>query len=290
MIGATAYRMQSGAEDFSRLEARTSQSEGAQSLLIYHGERSSYFACGAALLLYASAMAAFVTATMQPWAPPVETPLELVMEPAAPAAAPPETVQPEPMQEAVQEPVPEETRVEDPALPEAVQTPPVQELAPPLAVEPEPVAPVEPPKPSPLKVDPKPVEKTRPKQAEIKPPVKKIPVAALHNPAPPIPAAAGGGSPPSNALASGYANLVHGRIARVAAYPHAAMARGENARVPYRIVIGPSGELVSKSITPSGNADFDRAAAEALNRAAPFPPSGAVKPVALSGAIVFRLK
>jgi protein TonB len=92
-------------------------------------------------------------------------------------------------------------------------------------------------------------------------------------------------------VASGYANQVHSKIARIAinSYPRAAQARNESGRVSYHIVVGPSGELISKSIVPSGNATFDTAAAEAISRSAPFPAPGTAKPVSLSGAIVYRL-
>ncbi len=65
--------------------------------------------------------------------------------------------------------------------------------------------------------------------------------------------------------------------------------RHESARVAYHVVISPSGEIISKSITPSGNPTFDSAAAEALARAAPFPSPGVGRPVSLYGAIAYRL-
>jgi periplasmic protein TonB len=83
---------------------------------------------------------------------------------------------------------------------------------------------------------------------------------------------------------------VHGRIAQAAAsvVPRAALARHETGRVAYRIVISPSGSVMSQSISPSGNVAFDTAATQALARAAPFPATGLTRPASLSGAIVFR--
>jgi protein TonB len=241
---------------------------GVQGLLLDKDTKPSLLAAGAALLAYALLLAVIVTYKVNPQDVIEEQPLELVLE------MPPSAEPPAPAPQAVEPPPP--PVAEETPPPEAMQEPP-----PPLAVEPEPVAPVEPPKPVP------------PKKVEVKKVEKKLehkPIAAVpRSDASPAPAA--GGAPPSGAIASNYANLVYARIARAAAssYPRAAMANGASDRVPYHIVIGPAGELISKSVSSTGNASFDAAAAEALSRAAPFPPSGANRAVALSGAIVFRL-
>jgi protein TonB len=128
---------------------------------------------------------------------------------------------------------------------------------------------------------------------EQKKPVEHKPILPpRHVETPPRPAApAPQAPPPPNAIASGYANQVHAKIARIAinSYPRAAQLRNETGRVSYHIVIGPSGELISKNIVPSGNATFDASAAEALSRSAPFPATGMAKPVSLSGAITYRM-
>jgi periplasmic protein TonB len=79
---------------------------------------------------------------------------------------------------------------------------------------------------------------------------------------------------------------VHARIASVASDTVPDDFHGSG-RVSYHIVIAPSGQLISKSVSSSGNSLFDRAAAEALARAAPFPPTGMSRPVSLHGAIAF---
>ncbi len=237
---------------------------GAQTLLALKGTKPSYWTQSTALILYALLLAAAFTYATRPAPPPEEDAIELVM---LPPVVPPE-----------EQPVP----IEEPP-PVAEQTPPeekVEEPPPPIAEEP--VAPKPLPKPS-----PKPKPKPKPKVAEHKPPVEQPHHAAAR---PAAPARAGSATVPPNAIASSYANQVHSRIARAAAssIPHAALARHESGRVGYRIVISPSGAVISKSISPSGNAAFDTAAAQALARAAPFPATGMTRPASLSGAIVFR--
>jgi len=251
---------------------------GVQGLLLPDLPKPSYRTTAIVLIVYALALAGVVTYSAKPVETPPEEPLELVIEPAAPAPEAPPTAEEKPVEQPPEVPPVEEPPVEEPP----------QDLAPPPppAVEPEPVAPVEPPKPIP----PKPVKKVEKKPPPAKPAVKK-PAAAAAGHATPPGSAGTGGAAPSNAVVSGYANLVHARIARVAGnnYPRAALASGASGRVPYHIVIGPSGELISKSITPSGNPALDAAASAALARAAPFPPSGMPRPVSLSGAIAYRL-
>ncbi len=230
---------------------------GAQTLLALQGAKPSYRAQGIALILYALALAAVLTYTARPAPPTEEKAVELVMLPPV---------------------VPEElpAPIEEPPPPVAEEIPPekLEEPPPPIAEEPA-VAPVEP--------KPLPKPKPKPKVVEHKPAVEQPRHAAA-------PARTGPTTVPPNAIASGYANQVHARIARAAAssVPRAALARHETGRVGYRIVISPTGSVISQSISPSGNAAFDTAATQALARAAPFPATGITRPASLSGAIVFR--
>jgi protein TonB len=97
-----------------------------------------------------------------------------------------------------------------------------------------------------------------------------------------------------NAIPSDYASLVFQRINRVASgnYPRSALLAQQSARVGYVIVIGQSGELLSKSINYSGNSALDEAVTQALSRAAPFPapPNLGARSYRISGAIVYRLQ
>lgn len=231
---------------------------GSQSLLALQRVKPSYATQGLAVGLYALALAAAVTYTTSPKAPVEEEALELVMLPPA---------------------VPEQP-VEEPPPPVAEETPPeeTQELTPPVVEEP-PVAPViakpqAKPKPKPKPVEhAKPVDKPHPAQQS----------AAAPRAAPPV-------KVPPNAIPSGYFNQVSSRVARAAqsTRPAAALARHEFGRVGYRIVISPSGSVVSVSVSSSGHADLDAAARQALARAAPFPAFGGARPVAVSGGIQYR--
>ncbi len=246
---------------FDEFEVPTlSSSTGAQTLLIPTRRPSAYLTQGAAVAVYLLALTGLALYSAHPAPPAEEDAVELVMlPPAAPEEQPAPPPEPPP-------PVAEEI----PQPPEPDMPPP-----PPVAEEPAvaPVAPVEPPKPKPA---PKPVVK----------PVE-------HKPAPQPHAAQSTSQAPTNvppnALASGYANQVHARIAAAAAavVPRAALAAHQAGRVGYHIVISPSGSVVSQSITPSGNPAFDTAATQALARTS-FPATGMTRNAALSGAIVFR--
>lgn len=230
---------------------------GAQSLLApVRGKSSSILLQATAVALYALVLVAIATLSLRPAEPVLEEPLELVMLPA------------EPELPAVEEP--------PPPIEEALDEPP----PPPLAEEPEPVAPVE-PKPVIPEKKPLPVKK---KVAD------KSPLQEPRRAAPSAPGPASSPAPAANAIPSGYANQIFARVSRTASTSaaRAAIARGQSGRVGYRLVIGPAGQLMSKSISPSGNPTFDLAATEALARAAPFPPTGVSRPVSLSGAIVYR--
>ncbi|WP_020176374.1 energy transducer TonB [Methyloferula stellata] len=232
---------------------------GAQTLLLQPRPKPSYAVQAAAVAVYALALTGLAFYSARPTPPVEEDAVELVM---LPPAAPEE--QPAPLPEPPPPPVAEET----PQPPEPEMAPP-----PPVAEEPA-VAPVEPPKP-------KPVPQPKPKVVEHKP-------APVQHAAGPSTAQAPAKVPP-NAIASGYANQVHARIAAAAAavVPRAALAAHQSGRVGYRIVISPSGAVVSQSITPSGNPAFDTAATQALARAS-FPATGMTRNASLTGAIVFR--
>lgn len=232
---------------------------GAHRLLSPKAERSSSYSVQAiAVLTYALALVAVMTLTFHQADPVLEEPLELVMLPAEPEAPAIEEPPPSPIEEEI-EPEP----------------PP-----PPVAEEPEPVAPVESTPPIPEK-KPIPVKK---KRAE-KPPVQRPQRAAVS-----APGSARQAAPSAKAVPSGYANQIFARVSRTASTgpARAEIARGQKGRISYRLVIGPGGNLISKSITPSGNPIFDRAATDALARAAPFPPTGVARAISLSGAIVYR--
>jgi len=235
-------------------EPRAALTGGAQTLLALPRTPPSLLTQAIALLLYAMLLTAAFLYAARPTPSPEEDAVELVM---LPPAVPEEALAP------IEQPPPIEE-----ALPEKVE-----EAPPPIAEEPA-VAPV-PPK-----------AKPKPKAVEHKPPVEQ----PRHAPQAAGPARPGQANAPPNALASSYANQVHARIARAAAafIPRAALARHESGRVGYRILISPSGAVISQSISRSGNAAFDTAAAQALARAAPFPATGMTRPAALSGAIVFR--
>jgi protein TonB len=244
--------------DFDPELVPTVVSSGAQSLL-YDERRnlSSIIVQSIAVVAYATVFVAVASLTLRSSDTVLEEPLELVMLPFEPEIP------------AVEDSPPAEEPIEDEPPPPA------------LAEEPEPVAPVEPPQPIPER---KPV-RVKKKVAE-----KPVIPQASRPAAVTAPGPARVGQEPPNAVPSGYANQIHTRVSRTAATSsaRAAIAHGQNARVPYRLVIGPNGELVSKSISPSGNPTFDTAAAEALSRAAPFPPTGMSRPISLTGAIVYR--
>jgi len=246
---------------------------GAHTLLEHYRGRPAYIAQAAALVAYAFALVGLCYLA-KPKPVPQDQPIELTMvadDNPAPVDTPDTTPTPD-----VAEQTPDTPPVTDPTPPEQTalatpDTPPPDDLPPPPADQQETVAPVPPPPPAAV------VHRQKPKA-----------VAAAHAASPHhVAAASGGASHATNALPSYYANEVHARIARVASETAPDGFTGSG-RVPYRIVISPSGDLISKSITSSGNAAFDRAAAEALARAAPFPPTGTARPVSLYGAIAYR--
>jgi protein TonB len=156
---------------------------------------------------------------------------------------------------------PVEMVYDDPVQKEAEPTPP----PPPPEPEPEPEAAAEPVK--------------APEPPPPPPPKPKPQVGAPHTP---------------KAIPSNYTNQVFQRINRIASgnYPRSALAAHQSARVGYVIVIGQSGELISRSISPSGNSALDQSVLETLTRSAPFPapPDLGARSYKISGAIVFRIE
>jgi periplasmic protein TonB len=242
--------------------AAAAESDGAHSLLRSHSIRPAYLAQGAAILVYALALAGLCYLA-KPKPVPQDQPIELTMVPDDTPTPP-----------ALAEQTPDTPPLADPTPPEQTalatpDTPPDQDLTPPVDQQ-ESVAPVAPP-PPPAAVK----HHERPKAVAARPTSSRHFAAA--------PASASGGS---SAAPSYYANEVHARIASVASDTVPDDFHGSG-RVSYHIVISPSGQLISKSLSSSGNSLFDRAAAEALARAAPFPPTGTSRPVSLHGAIAF---
>ncbi len=223
---------------------------GAQSILTPLRAKPIYWPQGIAVALYAAVLAVAVLNKMHSAPPVPEEAIELVMLP------PPAPVAEEP-------PPP----VEEPPPPVAEDPPPVPDEPPPPPVAEEAVAPVE-PKPAPKPPQPK------PKVVEHKP---------VEKPRPPSPAPARVAvSPPANSVPSGYFNQVESRVAH-AAQSHPVKGPG---RVGYRIVIAPSGSVISATISSSGRPDLDAAAKRAV--AGPFPAFGGLRAVAVSGGIRYQ--
>ena len=161
--------------------------------------------------------------------------------------------------------------------------------------------PAPPPLPEPVKEvpptpPPEPVKEELPPPPEPEPePVKEAPPPPPPPPPPaPRPRPQTAAKPTPKAIPSNYTNQVFQRINRVASgnYPRSALAAHQSARVGYVIVIGQSGELISRSISPSGNSALDQSVLETLARSAPFPapPNLGARSYKISGAIVFRIE
>ena len=155
---------------------------------------------------------------------------------------------------------------------------------------------VQPPAPPPPEQQPQPVKEAEAaepvKQPEpIPEPVKEVPPPPQEQPKPkPRPAS----RQTPTAIPTNYANQIYQRINRVASgnYPRSALAQHQAARVGYVIVIGQSGELLSKSISSSGNSALDQSVLDTLSRSAPFPapPNLGARSYKISGAIVYRIE
>lgn len=255
------------------------ESSGAHTLLAPQRWRTSYVTQTAAVAAYALALVGLCYLA-KPKPVPQDQPIELTMV-ADEAPAPTDNLDsaPTPPPVAEQTPTPPDTPpVVEPSQQTALATPetvPNQDVPPPPADQQELVAPVPPSPPAPVK---------QVKQAKPKP--HQPAVAARTPSSAQAPAGGQASAAASNALPSYYANEVHARIARVASETIPEDFHGSG-RVAYHLVISPSGAVISKSLSSSGNPTFDRAAAAALARAAPFPPTGVAKPVSLHGAIAY---
>jgi protein TonB len=229
---------------------------GAQTILTPLRAKQTYWPQAAALALYAALLAIAALHRLSPAPPPEEEAVELVMLP------PPAAVVDEPPPPAEEAPPPV---AEEPP-------PPIDEPPPPPVAEEPAVAPVE-PKPIPKPKSPP----QKPKVVEHKPVEKPRPA-----PAAPTPAHPAASPPAANAVPSGYFNQVVSRVARIA---NSNPLRGPG-RVGYRIVIAPSGSVISASISSSGRPDLDSAARRAIS--GPFPSFGGARPVAVSGGVRYQ--
>jgi outer membrane biosynthesis protein TonB len=233
---------------------RRDETPGVQGLLRSSPPRPNYAARCGAVLLYALAFGAVVELGFSVQEKPIEeqSVIELAPIPAD------ETVEEEP-------PPPEEPDLPEPPPPEPEAVAPLPEVKPP------PPKPVQKPKPK--------VEKDRPRR-EPKPAAERARAVGQRTEAPAARAPA-----PAGAQTSAIANHFHACMQRAAsnAYPESQAPR--RARVGYRAVFGPTGSLVSYSITSSGNAAFDAIANRLGRRCGSVPAPG--KSVSLSGALTF---
>lgn len=180
---------------------------------------------------------------------------------------------------------------------ELVLETPVQEApAPPAKLDEPPPAP-----PAPAE-DVVAAEKPRPKPLRPKPPriVKSdvrptSPAPALPSPstASAAPTQAPSAPPPPKSLPSSYVSRIYERVSKAASgnYPRSALMRQLEGRVAYTLVIGADGQLLSYTVEPSGKEVFDKAAAAAIEAAAPYPapPELGAKAYQLHGVIAYQL-
>lgn len=236
----------------------------------------------ASLVLHGLALALLYHWHANPPAQPAEERLvELVLAPPQ-AVAPPPAPRPPPPAEAPPVQPPRQIRPPAPA-PAPRPAPARPRPAPPVAAPPSAVA--APAEPSPTAAAPAaPAADSAPSEPSA-PAAPSAPPAA---PAAPSAAAQAGPGIPSD-----YVNQVHARINRIASgrYPRAAALRRQEGRVGYTLLLAADGRLIRFELEPSGIEALDRAAAEALEAAAPFPPlpdlgGGTYR---VSGAIAYRL-
>lgn len=226
-------------------------------------------------------------------APVVEERIEVDLGPAAPreerlrapapprpvaAPAPPEAQPPPP------EPVSRPERIEPPPAPAPAAPLPVAEVPPegprdlprvsvPLAVAPAPQAPA-PRLPRPPALVGRAAPRVEAPDARELPALPGAPPVAVHG-GPPGPAggAAPQGAPGATDVLRAYLAGVRARIEGAKRYPRWARRRGIEGEVAVRFRIGPGGELLGAEVTRSSGMDvLDRAAVEAVEAAAPFPP------------------
>ena len=232
------------------------RASGALGLLIRPAPKANYAARCGAVALYALAFAAILKFGFSVQQKPVEeqSVIELATIPVDETPAPDEPAPPD-----------------EPDLPEP--PPPAPEAAAPVPeVKPAPPKPVQKPKPK--------VEKERPRHEARPAPAERAKASGPRVDAPAVRAPAPVGAP-----TSAIANHFHACMQRAAsnAYPESQAPR--HARVGYRAVFGPTGALVSYSITPSGNGAFDAIANRLGGRCGSVPAPG--KSVSLSGALTF---
>jgi protein TonB len=232
------------------------EASGAQGLLNAPSPRPNHAVRCGAVILYALAFGAILRLGFGVHEQPVEEQNVIELAP-IPADETPEEEQPA-------LPEPEELPEPPPPAPEAAA--PVPEVKPP------------PPKPVP-KPKPK-VEKERPRHEPRPAPAERARASGPRTEAPAARAPA-----PTGAPTSAIANHFHACMQRAAsnAYPESQAPR--RARVGYRAVFGPTGSLVSYSITPSGVGAFDAIANRLGARCGSVPAPG--KSVSLSGALTF---
>lgn len=173
------------------------------------------------------------------------------------------------------------------------QPAPPAPAAPPIKAEEPPPPPPAPKEEAIATVKPKPVKPKPPKvvKKEVTQPTAANPLAsqqAAQTATPATPAAV-----PPKGLPSAYVARVIERVSHSASgnYPRAALARDLEGRVAYKLVLGADGALIRYSVEPSGKEIFDRAAAEAIEKAAPYPtpPSLGANAYEIGGVIAYQL-
>ncbi|MBY0558565.1 TonB C-terminal domain-containing protein [Hyphomicrobium sp.] len=247
----------------------------ADTLVRMSSSKPPYLFISAGMGAYFVVLAVLLTVDFSPAPMTLEAPVEMAFEQSEEQAPQPETP-PEPPPVPEQHPEPPPPVAEKPPEPAPEPPPPVPEEA----AEALPVQPPPPPPPPALEKPPEPKpepvkEKPAPKRSAEKP--KGKPSATRT----------------AGAVPSDYANKVFQRINRIASntFPRGALTQ-KSVRVGYVIVIGASGQLISKSISPSGVAAVDHAVAQALAQSAPFPPPPnlGASSYRIAGGIVYRVR
>jgi periplasmic protein TonB len=235
----------------------------ADTLVRMSSSKPPYLFISAGMGAYFVALAVLLTVDFSPTPMTLEAAVEMAFEQSeAPEQAPQPETPPEPEPPVAEKP-PEPAPEPPPPVPEpAAEAVPVQQPPP---------APEKPPEPKPEPVKEKPAPKPSAEKPKGKP-------RATHT---------------AGAVPSDYANKVFQRINRIASntFPRGALTQ-KSVRVGYVIVIGASGQLISKSISPSGVGAVDRAVAQALAQSAPFPPPPnlGASSYRIAGGIVYRVR
>ena len=187
--------------------------------------------------------------------PPIELPpqammVELAPVPAPPPPAPPKVITPP------QPPAP----VEELPIPKLAEVPKA-EITVPKPVKPKPKP--QPPKPVEKKPEP-PQEKPSEEKPSEAPPTN-APTEKSTQPAP-------GQSAAQQAAKASWQGTLLAHLAKYKKYPASAQARNKEGLNRLRFVVDGEGNVVSfELVTPSGNADLDRATLEMIRRAQPLP-------------------